>query len=148
MDGDVSINDIRDRYNKEVLDVSTDITATLHATQDGDGIALTFVDYPVHATLEHESGSLTLEALAAALHLSVADLAHFTASVNISMTPGVDEEENRLDDTLFVSVFYDDEDYFAYGFAERNDGGAWSLDSLARTFAIDPDKRIWDATEA
>lgn len=140
-DRQYSIVEVRERFEQEILDVSTDITTMVNLVESDAGLVLRFVHYPVSVRVEEPSN---LDDAAAAADVERSDLPTFSAEVNLSISAGTDEDGNRTGIGLLVNLFGTDGE--VYGFAERDDSGAWGLDEVARILGIAPDAQVWDVT--
>lgn len=140
-----SIDEVRERFGAEDLDVNTDIATTVLLTETEGGLLLKLADYPIALMVEEPT---SLDDAAEYLGLERGELARFGGEVNLSIYPGEDDEGTRTGIGLQISI-YGDEGDSVYGFVDPEDGtGSWTLDGVARTFGIATDARVWDVREA
>jgi len=69
---------------------------------------------------------------------------YLTVKINLAVFRKQDEEGDWAEESGIQITFNDDDDYHtATAFVD----GDWNLDSIAETFKIDPDAKVWEAQE-
>ncbi len=148
-DAPVSINALRERYEREILDVSTDLTTAVFIapSEDGEAIVVAFLDYPVTLVAEDDGEPWTLEGVAEALGVAPATLDTVHCAVNLSISPTFADDEERDGNSLLVNLEDSEGEYQLFGYAWANDGREWSLETVAEAFAIPHDAPVWDVAD-
>lgn len=142
VDEGFSIDDLRARFAAERPDISTDIETLVGLTATPDGMVLRFASVPVTVAVLEPAD---LGTAAASIGVAVADLPWFLALVTLVVAGGEDGAGGHADTRVLVSIPEGGDP--VHGFAARDDGGAWTLDEVARIFDIDPGAPVWDAAE-
>lgn len=149
-----SINAVRARYDEELLDLSTDLNVTLQIMmvqgEDGEDDEMLIVFPEQQVSMLAEEGPWTLEEIAEGLDVTPEALSEFSCAVNISVAPTLDDDDERTEDHLLISLLDGEGDYVVFGYGWRDDEGEWTPDEVARIFGIPLDAPVWvvsDATE-
>lgn len=149
-----SIDGIRDRYERELLALSTDLNVTLQIMmvqgEDGedDEVLIVFPDQQISMLVEE--GPWTLDEIADALEMTPEALSEFSCDVNISIAPTLDDDDERTDNHLLIGLLDSEGDYVVFGYGWRDDEGDWTPGEVARIFGVPLDAPVWfvsDATE-
>ena len=142
VDEGFSIDDLRARFAAERPDISTEIETLVGLTATPGGLVLRFASAPVTVAVLEPAD---LGTAAASLGVDVDDLPWFLALVTLVVVGGEDGAGGRAGTRVLVSIAGGGDP--VHGFATRDDGGAWTLDEIARLFDIDPGAPVWDAAE-
>jgi hypothetical protein len=146
-----SIEAIRERYDKELLELATDLNVTAQISivegEEGeeDEVLISFPDQGVSMLVEE--GPWTLDEIADALDVTEETLGDLTCDINISLAPTLDEDDTRTIDHLLISVLDAEGDYALFGYGWRDDEGDWTPSETARIFGIPLDAPVWFVSE-
>ena len=147
-----SIEAIQERYDKELLELATDlnVTAQLSIVEGEDGeddeVLISFPDQGVSMLVEE--GPWTLDEIADALDVNVDALADLSCEINISLAPTLDDDDERTIDHLLISILDAEGDYALFGYGWRDDEGDWTPGETARIFGIPLDAPVWFVSDA
>lgn len=147
-----SIEAIQERYDKELLELATDlnVTAQLSIVEGEDGeddeVLISFPDQGVSMLVEE--GPWTLDEIADALDVNVDSLDDLSCEINISLAPTLDDDDERTIDHLLISVLDAEGDYALFGYGWRDDEGDWTPGEMARIFGVPLDAPVWFVSDA
>jgi hypothetical protein len=147
-----SIEAIRERYDKELLELATDLNVTAQFSivegEEGeeDEVLISFPDQGVSMLVEE--GPWTLDEIAEALDVTVEALGDLTCDINLSLAPTLDDDDTRTIDHLLISILDAEGDYALFGYGWRDDEGDWTPGELARIFGIPLDSPVWFVSDA
>jgi len=147
-----SIEAIQERYDKELLELATDlnVTAQLSIVEGEDGeddeVLISFPDQGVSMLVEE--GPWTLDEIADALDVNVDSLDDLSCEINISLAPTLDDDDERTIDHLLISILDTEGDYALFGYGWRDDEGDWTPGETARIFGIPLDAPVWFVSDA
>jgi len=147
-----SIEAIHGRYDKELLELATDLNATAQFSivegEEGeeDEVLISFPDQGVSMLVEE--GPWTLDEIADALDVTAEALDGLTCDINISLAPTLDDDDERTIDHLLISILDAEGDYALFGYGWRDDEGDWTPGETARIFGIPLDAPVWFVSDA
>jgi len=147
-----SIEAIQERYDKELLELATDLNVTAQLSivdgEEGedDEVLISFPDQGVSMLVEE--GPWTLDEIADALDVNVDALADLSCEINISLAPTLDDDDERTIDHLLISVLDAEGDYALFGYGWRDDEGDWTPGETARIFGVPLDAPVWFVSDA
>ena len=147
-----SIEAIQERYDKELLELATDlnVTAQLSIVEGEDGeddeVLISFPDQGVSMLVEE--GPWALDEIADALDVTEEALGDLTCDINISLAPTLDDDDERTIDHLLISVLDAEGDYALFGYGWRDDEGDWTPGEMARIFGVPLDAPVWFVSDA
>lgn len=147
-----SIEAIQERYDKELLELATDlnVTAQLSIVEGEEGeedeVLISFPDQGVSMLVEE--GPWTLDEIADALDVNVDSLDDLSCEINISLAPTLDDDDERTIDHLLISILDAEGDYALFGYGWRDDEGDWTPAEMARIFGVPLDAPVWFVADA
>lgn len=147
-----SIEAIRERYDKELLELATDLNVTAQFSivegEEGeeDEVLISFPDQGV--SMLAEEGPWSLDEIAEALDVTVEALGDLACDINLSLAPTLDDDDTRTIDHLLVSILDAEGDYALFGYGWRDDEGDWTPGELARIFGVPLDAPVWFVSDA